>query len=166
MQSCKIYLDNSNSLPARVLMKRISVSRSRKLAAGAALSCTSVTLSSHVRYFVAEFENPHVLDLPLLVLSPVYEDQLYDHCLDVISVHECLMCSPAHKKPGVSSLSADLLRPVADLIVPLLTGMFCKYLSLSRDTYSSLLQVLGNHIWESIRLVRGVGPYLVFLGFY
>ena len=33
-------------------------------------------------------------------------------------------------------------------------------LPISRDMYSSLLQVLGDHIWESIRLVCGVGTEL------
>ena len=133
IQSYKRYVDTANSLPARVLMKRISASRRRQAAAGASLSCTSVALSSYVRHFAAQFENSHVLDLPPLLVPSVSEDQRYEHCFNVISedlVHECLMRSPTHKAPGISSLSADLLRPVADLIVPLLTGIFRSYLSL------------------------------------
>ena len=75
LQSFKKYANDANSLPAHVLMKRISASRRRKAAAGASLSCTSVALSSYVRHFVAQFENPNAPNMPALDLPLIAEDQ-------------------------------------------------------------------------------------------
>lgn len=53
-----------------------------------------------------------------LTIEPIISEEL---------VQECLMRYPPYKAPGISSLSADFLRPIVELIVPLLTGMFRTY---------------------------------------
>jgi len=46
-------------------------------------------------------------------------------------VREKILSSPTGKAPGLTGIRAELLRPVADSVAPLLGSMFCIYMSLS-----------------------------------
>lgn len=133
-RSFQNYASSASNLPPQVLLKRISAMRRRRTAAGASLSSTSVALAAYKRHFSRQFTNPYLVNPGPVILPVCSPEQRVEHCRDTFTetrVLDCINRSPSHKAPGISSLSSDLLKPVSDLVTPILTAIFQTYFSFS-----------------------------------
>ena len=138
-------LDRSNSyhdwkksfidLPPTDKLKILNRCMRRRAAAGACLSSTPNALSSYKDHYQAQFTNsfgiaPYVPDYNTTI-DDATAIAVASRYFSVASVSECIMKSPKGKAPGISGLTADLLHPIVDLISPILSMLFCTYMTLS-----------------------------------
>lgn len=128
------WRDDLCNLPVAQRLKVLNRCMRRRSAAGSCLSTTPLALQSYREHFERQFQNdfgiaPFNEDLPSL-------DQATELSIAMVTfqpgiVHEMVIRSPAGKAPGVSGMSAELLHPIAELIVPTLAVMFAVYMSLA-----------------------------------
>lgn len=115
-------------------LKILNRTMRRRSAAGSCLSSTPDALNSYREHFQRQFTNEFGIE-PFSSLT-VPSDHVTDIGLAASSfptalVLEKLLLSPTGKAPGISGLSAELLRPVAQTVAPILGSMFSTYMSLS-----------------------------------
>ena len=111
-------------------MKIVNRIRRSKASTGAALATTPIALESYRAHFAKQFTN----DLGIAPYTPVDHTvslELAQNIFHVDIVKQSVLASPAHKAPGITGLTADLLRPVSSILAPLLALMFETYFLLS-----------------------------------
>lgn len=127
----KSFLD----LPPTDKLKIMNRCMRRRAAAGACLSSTPNALTSYKEHFQAQFAN----NFGIAPYEPNYETPIDDTTAIAIAsqyfsletVSECILKSPKGKAPGISGLSADLLQPIVHLVAPILSLLFCTYMTLA-----------------------------------
>lgn len=115
-------------------LKILNRTMRRRSAAGSCLSSTPDALDSYKMHFQGQFTN--TFGIAPFDPTPIPIDRLTDFGLATSSfptslILEKLSISPTGKAPGLTGLSAELLRPIAPLVAPLLGSIFCSYMTLS-----------------------------------
>ena len=130
LSAYKVWTADFCNLSAPQRMKILNRSMRRRSAAGSSLPTNPSALDSYRNHFSQQFVNP--FPIPGYVPPTNELDDSGQVAFSILlfpddKVLECILRSPAHKAPGLTGLSADLLHPIASLVAPLLTSLFCTY---------------------------------------
>lgn len=128
------WKEEFSRLPVTQRTKVINRLLRRRSAAGACLASTTIALDSYRAHFAGQFTN--TFDIEPFQETSVPIDQtteigLAAQTFPLETVTHAILRSPAGKAPGLSGLSAELLHPVAHFLAPVLSRLFCVYMSLS-----------------------------------
>ena len=128
------WKEDFSRLPATQRIKVMNRCLRRRSAAGACLATTAIALESYRDHFAAQFTNTFGIepfhDTPV-PLDQATEVGLAAQTFSPAIVKQAVLRSPAGKAPGISGLSAEILHPVVDQVAPVLSRLFCVYMTLS-----------------------------------
>ena len=127
----KDWLQNTGSLPIHQVMKIVRRIRRSKAAAGDSLATTPIALDSYRDHFAAQFQNRFDI-LPFTdALTSAPSLALAQQIFPKEYIASCVSLSRYGKAPGITGLTADLLRPVAISLSSTLELMFTTFFILA-----------------------------------
>ena len=128
------WKDEFSKLPVTQRIKVMNRCLRRRSAAGSCLATTTIALESYRDHFASQFTNPFEIEPfyeSIVPLDQATEVGLAAQTFSLAIVKQAVMRSPTGKAPGITGLSAELLHPVVDRIAPVLSRLFCVYMTLS-----------------------------------